>query len=123
MRQNILYKIYMGRKCVYVGATIGDLTAMLRTHFFGNENKLELERVSKIEYTALPSFADCLVYKTYYVNLNKPLYNKSDKSRDELSEHIFLPSLNFIEYNNPIIDKWKEMLRNEQLSLFNNFNI
>ena len=121
MRQNILYKIYMGRKCVYIGTTNFDLTATLRTHFFGKEDALDLERVSKIEYTTLPSQADCLVYKTYYINLNKPLYNKSDKARDELSGNISLPSVNFVEYNNPIIDKWKEMLKNEQLSLFEQF--
>lgn len=109
----------MGRKCVYVGVTTNDLTATLRTHFFGKENVLDIERVSKIEYTSLPSFADCLVYKTYLVNLNKPLYNKSDRARDELSDTISLPSLNFIEYNNPIVDKWKEMLKTEQLDLFN----
>ena len=121
MRQNVLYKIYVGRKCVYIGATTGDLTATLRTHFFGKENVLELDRVSKIEYITLPSFADCLVYKTYYVNLNKPIYNKSDKARDNVSGGIVLPELNFIEYNNPIIDKWKEMLKDEQLSLFEQF--
>ena len=111
----------MGHKCVYIGVTNSDLTATLRVHFFGKENTLDIERVSKIEYIALPSFADCLVYKTYYVNLDKPLYNKSDKARDALSEHISLPSLNFIEYNNPIVDKWKEMLKNGQISLFKQF--
>lgn len=121
MRQNILYKIYMGRKCVYIGATNIDLTATLRTHFFGKENTLDIERVSKIEYTTLPSYADCLVYKTYYTNLDKPLYNKSDKARDELSSSIALPNLNFVEYNNPIIEKWKTMLKNEQLNLFEQF--
>lgn len=121
MKQNILYKIYMGRKCVYIDATTVDLTATLRMHFFGKEDTLDLERVSKIEYTTLPSFADCLVYKAYYTNLIKPLYNKSDKARDEISNTIVLPDLNFIEYNNPIIEKWKEMLKNEQLSLFEQF--
>lgn len=121
MRQNIIYKVYMGHKCVYVGVTNSDLTATLRVHFFGKENILDIERVSKIEYATLPSFADCLVYKTYYINFIKPLYNKSDKARDELSEHISLPDLNFIEYNNPIIYKWKEMLKNEQVKLFEQF--
>lgn len=121
MRQNILYKIYMGHKCVYVDSTTVDLTATLRTHFFGKDNILDIERVSKIEYVTMPSQADCLVYKTYYVNLNKPLYNKSDKARDELSENISLPDLNFLEYNNPIIEKWKEMLKNGQTSLFKQF--
>lgn len=121
MKQNILYKIYMGRKCVYVGTTTVDLTATLRMHFFGKEDVLDIERVSKIEYVTLPSFADCLVYKTYYINFIKPIYNKSDKARDEISHTIKLPELNFIEYNNPIIEKWKEMLKNEQLSLFEQF--
>ena len=121
MRQNIIYKIYIGHKCVYVGITNSDFTATLRVHFFGKENTLDIEHVSKIEYIALPSFADCLVYKTYYVNLNKPLYNKSEKARDNLSGNIILPELNFIEYQNPIIDKWKLMLKNEQLNLFKQF--
>ena len=121
MKQNILYQIYMGRKCVYVGVTDVDLTATLRMHFFGKENTLDIERVSKIEYVSLPSFADCLVYKTYYINLNKPIYNKSDKARDDVSKTVCLPNLNFIEYNNPIIEKWKSMLKNEQLSLFEQF--
>jgi hypothetical protein len=121
MKQNILYKIYMGRKCVYVGATTVDLTATLRMHFFGKEDTLDIERVSKIEYTTLHSFADCLVYKTYYTNLIKPLYNKTDKARDEISKTVILPELNFVEYNNPIIEKWKEMLKKEQLSLFEQF--
>ena len=118
MRQNILYKIYMGHKCVYVGTTTGDLTATLRIHFFSKENTLDLERVSKIEYTTVPSQADCFVYRAYLVNLLKPIYNKSDRARDILSQGIVLPELNFIEYNNPIVDKWKNMLKNEQLTLF-----
>ena len=121
MKQHILYKIYIGHKCVYVGATTTDLTATLRVHFFGEENTLDIECVSKIDYAIMPSYADCLVYKTYYVNSLKPLYNKTDKARDELSEHISLPSLNFVEYNNPILDKWKHLLANEQLSLFKQF--
>lgn len=121
MKQNILYKIYMGHRCVYIGSITGDLTATLRMHFFGKENILDIERVSKIEYISLPSFADCLVYKTYLINVNKPIYNKLDKARDELSNNIALPDLNFIEYNNPIVEKWKAMLKNEQFNLFKQF--
>ena len=117
MKQNIIYKIYMGRKCVYIGVTNGDLTATLRVHFFGEENVLDLERVSKVEYAVLPSLADCFVDKTYLINSLKPLYNKSDRARDELSEHITLPELKFVEYNNPIMEKWKDLLKNGQLTL------
>lgn len=118
MRQNILYKIYMGHKCVYIDTTTGDLTATLRTKFFGKEDTLDLERVSRIEYIILPSQADCFVYRAYLVNSLKPIYNKSDRARDELSQNIALPELKFFEYNNPIIDKWKNMLKTEQLNLF-----
>lgn len=120
MRQNIVYKIYIGHKCVYIDATNIDLTATLRMHFFNAKNltNINLENVSKIEYVALPSYADCLVYKAYLINSIKPLYNKLDKARDTLSENMVLPELNFVEYNNPIIDKWKNMLKTEQLSLF-----
>lgn len=118
MKQNIIYKIYIGHKCAYIGIVTGDLTAMLRTHFFGQENHIDIERVSKIEYSALPSQADCLVYKTYLVNELKPIYNKSDRARDALSDTITLPELRFIEYNNPIMDSWKEHISSGQLTLF-----
>ncbi len=118
MRQNILYKIYMGHKCVYIDTTTWDLTATLRTKFFGKENSLDLERVSKIEYATLPSQADCFVYKAYLVNSLKPIYNKSDRARDVLSPGIVLSELNWVQYSNPILDKWKNMLKTEQLTLF-----
>lgn len=118
MKQNILYKIYIGHKCVYIDTVTGDLTAMLRVKFFGKENTIDLERVSKIEYVLLPSQADCFVYRTYLVNLLKPLYNKSDRARDTLSQGIVLPELNFKEYSDPIIEKWKNLLKTDQLTLF-----
>ena len=111
MQQNIIYKIYIGRKCAYIGCTTNDLTATLRVHFFNDKDEIDINRVSKIEYAMLQSYADCLVYKTYYINSIKPIYNKSEKARDEISSSIVLPDLNFIEYNNPIIDKWKNMLK------------
>lgn len=120
MRQNILYKIYIGHKCVYIDSTTGDLTATLRMRFFGTDDPIDVTRVSKIEYVVLPSQADCIVYKTYLVNKQKPLYNRSNKARDVLSENIELPELDFIEYNNPIIDKWKQMASMDQMDLFEN---
>ena len=108
----------MGHKCVYVDETVNDLTATLRTHFFSKESPIELERVSKIEYAILPSQADCLVYKTYFINSLKPIYNNSLRARDKISENITLPELHFIEYQNPLLEKWKNLLKTEQLTLF-----
>lgn len=116
MKQNILYRIYYGHKVVFVGVTNFDLTSTLRVDFFG-QNNLDIDRVSKIEYTILPSMADCLVYKMYLINKLKPLCNKADRSRDELSKNIVLPELNFVEYDNSIVGKWKEY-DSEQLNLF-----
>lgn len=119
-RQNLIYRIYIGHRCVYIGTTTGGLTNTLRMHFMGAQatTQIDIERVSKIEYAILQSQADCLVYKAYYVNLIKPIYNKSDKARDVLSESVILPELNFIEYKDPIMDKWKEMYKTEQFNLF-----
>lgn len=118
MKQNILYKIYMGHRCVYIDETNIDLTATLRAKFFDTENAIDIERVSKIEFCILPSQADCLIYKTYLVNTIKPIYNKENRARDTVSQNIILPELSFREYSDPILDKWKQLLKNEQITLF-----
>lgn len=122
MKQYIIYQIYFGHRCVFIGITNIDLTSELRVKFFG-QNAIDVSRVSKIEYAILPSMADCFVYQAYLINSIKPLYNKVGKARDVISQEIILPEVNFIEYNNPIVDKWKEMLKTEQIDLFQQFNI
>ena len=122
MEQNILYKIYYGHKLVFVGTTNVDLTNTLRVKFFGPDH-LDVTRVSKVEYITLPSMADCPVYQALYINAYKPLYNKSGKARDELSEGVLsaLPEFVFQEYDNAILMKWERMISNEQISLFEYF--
>lgn len=115
MKQNIVYKIYVGHKCTYIDYTQNDLTDTLRLHFFGENNlqHIDLSMVSKIEYAIVPTHADAIVQKYYLINKEKPLFNKFERSRDDLSPNVILPELRFVEYYNPIIDKWKEMLKTD----------
>lgn len=110
MKQNIVYKIYVGHKCTYIDYTQNDLTDTLRLHFFGENNlqHIDINMVSKIEYAIVTTHADAIVQKYYLINREKPLFNKFERSRDNLSPDIVLPELRFQTYSNPIIDKWKE---------------
>ena len=114
MKQNIVYKIYVGHKCTYIDYTQNDLTDTLRLHFFGENNlqHIDISMVSKIEYAIVPTHADAIVQKYYLINKEKP-FHKFERSRDDLSPNIILPELRFVEYYNPIIDKWKEMLKTD----------
>lgn len=121
MKINLIYKIYVGHKCVYIDYTQDNLINALRLHFMGNNHKqhIDVDMVSKVEYATVKSLADAIVQTAYLVNRDKPLYNKSGKSRDELSEDIILPELHFVEFNDPTLDKWKLLKKTEQFSLFN----
>ena len=124
VRQNIIYKIYFSNKCVFIGWADSNLTNILRVLFFGTKDQqgMDITRVSKIEYAVLPSKADCFIYQTYLVNKLKPLYNKTFKARDSISSDIVLPELNFLTYNDPVMDKWRKQVEQDQLSLFIDFN-
>ena len=43
----------------------------------------------------------------YLINLYHPPCNVDDNAKDDLSDFIVLPKLEFYEYKDPIIDKWK----------------
>lgn len=124
VKQNILYKIYFSNKCVFIGWADSNLTNILRVLFFGTKDQqgMDITRVSKIEYAVLPSKADCFIYHTYLVNKLKPLYNKTFKARDSISSDIVLPELNFLTYNDSVMDKWRKQVEQDQLSLFIDFN-
>ena len=111
MNNYILYKIYYRDELTYIGRTTQDLKNRLRMHFF-NTNKivkqLDILQVTKIEYTILNTQADMYLYEIYLINLYHPPCNVDDNAKDDLSDFIVLPKLEFYEYKDPIIDKWKE---------------
>lgn len=111
MNNYILYKIYYHDELAYIGRTTQDLKNRLRMHFFHTNKivkQLDILQVTKIEYTVLNTQADMYLYEIYLINLYHPPCNVDDNAKDDLSDFIVLPKLEFYEYKDPIIDKWKE---------------
>ena len=111
MNNYILYKIYYRDELAYIGRTTQDLKNRLRMHFFHTNKivkQLDILQVTKIEYTILNTQADMYLYEIYLINLYHPFCNVDDNAKDDLSDFIVLPKLEFYEYKDPIIDKWKE---------------
>lgn len=110
MNNYILYKIYYHDELAYIGRTTQDLKNRLRMHFFHTNKivkQLDILQVTKIEYTILNTQADMYLYEIYLINLYHPSCNVDDNAKDDLSDFIVLPKLEFYEYKDPIIDKWK----------------
>lgn len=110
MNNYILYKIYYHDELAYIGRTTQDLKNRLRMHFFHTNKivkQLDILQVTKIEYTVLNTQADMYLYEIYLINLYHPPCNVDDNAKDDLSDFIVLPKLEFYEYKDPIIDKWK----------------
>lgn len=109
-----LYKIYYENETddilVYLGRTNQRLKDRLRCHFFKKPivRVLDLKLVSKIEYAEFKTEADMFLYEIYYINKFKPLLNVDDVAKDNLT--VELPEVTFIEYKDPIIDKWRKDL-------------
>lgn len=111
MNNYILYKIYYHDELAYIGRTTQDLKNRLRMHFFHTNKivkQLDILQVTKIEYTILNTQSDMYLYEIYLINLYHPPCNVDDNAKDDLSDFIVLPKLEFYEYKDPIIDKWKE---------------
>lgn len=109
-----LYRIYYENETddilVYLGRTNQKLKDRLRCHFFKKPmaRVLDLKQVSKIEYAEFQTEADMFLYEIYYINKFKPLLNVDDVAKDNLT--VELPEVTFIEYKDPIIDKWRKDL-------------
>ena len=109
-----LYKIYYENGAddvlVYLGRTNQKLKDRLRCHFFKKPivRVLDLKLVSKIEYAKFPTEADMFLYEIYYINKFKPPLNVDDVAKDNLT--VALPEVTFMEYKDPIIDKWRKDL-------------
>ena len=111
MNNYILYKIYYRDELAYIGRTTQDLKNRLRMHFFHTNKivkQLDILQVTKFEYTILNTQAGMYLYEIYLINLYHPPCNVDDNAKDDLSDFIVLPKLEFYEYKDPIIDKWKE---------------
>ena len=106
-KEFILYMFYYGAELVYIGRTSQLLQDRIRNHLFKTPmvRTLDVNKISKIEYTVLNSEADMFLYEIYLINKYKPKFNKDDKAKDNLT--IELPELNWTKFSTHLWEKWK----------------
>lgn len=104
----ILYRIYYDNVIVYLGRTTQPLQDRIRGHLFKKpmHRVIDIEQVSRIEYTVFNSQADMYLYEIYFINLFKPALNCDDKARDALS--VTLPEVEWKIYYPPLWEKWRK---------------
>lgn len=107
-KKHVLYKIYYDDVLVYLGRTNQPLQTRLRGHFFKKpmHRVIDINQVTRIEYAEFPTEADMYLYEIYYINLFKPGFNVDDRACDDLT--ITLPEVEFVSYDCPLFDSWKE---------------
>ena len=108
MKKYILYKFFYGNDVVYFGRTAQPLQNRIRGHVFGKpmHRIIDINQVTKIEYTELPTEADMFLYEIYYINKLKPCLNLDDRAYDDLT--VALPELKFSLFETKLWDKWKK---------------
>ena len=112
-RQHIVYRIYYGEELVYIGRTSQPLQNRIRTHIMGIPmvRKLEIDKISKIEYINLKTEADMFLYEIYFINLWHPKLNRDDKAKDELT--VSLPDVEWKEFSTKLWENWKQKVKDQ----------
>ena len=108
----ILYKIYYGKDLVYLGRTKQPLMNRLKTHCFKDPTvrSIEVNKISKIEYTVLPTEADMFIYEIYYINIYKPPLNVDDKAGDNFTFGS-LPEIKWKNWNyEDLLETWANQM-------------
>lgn len=110
----ILYRIYYGDVLVYLGRTKQPLQARIHGHMFQKpmHRAIDINNVTKIEYTKLSTEADMNLYEIYFINLWKPPLNIDDKAKDNLT--ISLPELEWEEFIPVHWEEWKQQLKTQK---------
>lgn len=108
--QPLLYRIYYGAEIVYVGRTNQPLQDRIRGHLFAKpmHRKIEIEKVTKIEYAEFASEADRNLYEIYFILLYKPLLNVDDKCRDVLT--IEMPPIEWKPFVTNLWNRWLKQI-------------
>lgn len=112
-KQHIVYRIYYGEELVYIGRTSQPLQNRIRTHIMGTPmvRKLEIDKISKIEYINLKTEADMFLYEIYFINLWHPKLNRDDKAKDELT--VSLPDIEWKEFSTKLWENWKQKAKGQ----------
>lgn len=105
-----LYRIYYGDDIVYVGRTMQPLQTRIHGHLFNKpmHRKIDIEQVTKVEYSTYKTKADMYLYEVYFINLYQPSLNRDDLAHDNLT--VTLPDVTWTEFTTPLWDKWCEQI-------------
>lgn len=106
----LLYRIFYGETLVYVGRTKQPLQDRIRGHLFGKSfhRKIDIEQVTKIEYTEFKTEADMNLYEIYFILKWHPPLNVDDKARD--FSMLSFPEVEWIEFKAPLWEKWRRKI-------------
>lgn len=103
-----LYKIYSENCLLYLGRTKQPLNRRLHAHFFKTPmvREINIDIVTRIEFATFATEADMNLMEIYFINKLKPILNRDDKAKDELT--ITLPDIPFQEFHCSLMEKWKD---------------
>ena len=106
-----LYKIYSTDMLLYIGRTKQPLQRRIRGHLFAKpmHRIIDIDHVSRIEYTEFATEADMNLYEIYYILTLKPPLNVDDKTRDYPT--VTLPDVAWNYFSPLLWDKWREQIQ------------
>lgn len=105
-----IYKIYYDEILIYIGRTQQKLQTRLHGHFFKAPmmREIDINGVTKIEFTKFETQADMFVWEIYLINKYKPPLNKDDKAKDNLTFDLIEPEFKKFYYYK--ISEWRDKI-------------
>lgn len=101
-RRPLVFRIWYGDEIVYVWYTSKYLTTALRNVFFGVHQRVDVTKVTKVDYQGKRSLADAAVYAMYYKHLFNPTLQYV--SPGPLTIH--LKQYKWTEFTSPVFARW-----------------
>lgn len=107
----LVYRVWYGDALVYVGRTKQPLQDRIRGHLFQRpmHRTIDIEQVTKIEYTEFNTEADMNLYEIYFILKEHPPLNVDDKTRDFPT--VDLPPVEWKEFSTKLWGKWTDELQ------------
>lgn len=108
-----LFRIWCGHDIAYVGSTNKPFDSYIKLFLSRSplSRKVEIERVTKVEYVELFNKADALLYELYYELLYHP---QGNKGKTDAAPSLYIQDANWQEYKLPDLQSWKEGVRRKQ---------
>lgn len=110
----LIYRIYYGDEIVYIGKTKQALSTRIKSHLYGRkyETRINIDRMTHIDYSVYKTPADWLLYHVYWVNKYHPRLNQTHKTSGHLT--VSLPNVRWVKYTPLLLSKWREDLKSKK---------